>query len=216
MIRFTRLFGESHLGEPHLLLDPYSDKSGTGSKQEFPLVAGFVCPSCTNVLWALFLTDRQVDVRPYEEVRTQLKDNNGCYRYIQTGLLKSRNSLYEQSVLSDRETVSAQMIWLREHFERMTGEEKSTICKYRARHSMRPDIPLKEALLWSRPHSTFTFKAEEMGNIKNKVSAYTAASERFKHVSDFAGKLPDLWLLGRESDTWYLENCLSKWVTRNK
>ena len=63
-------------GAPVIMLTPRQGFKRTHQALEFPMVYGHRCPTCSNVIQAVFLTDQKVDLFPYEQtsILTQSKD----------------------------------------------------------------------------------------------------------------------------------------------
>lgn len=61
---------------PKIVLTPRPGFKRTHKEQEFELIYGHKCPTCSNVIQAVFLTDKKIDLFAYEQtsIMSQSKD----------------------------------------------------------------------------------------------------------------------------------------------
>lgn len=224
MISITKLEGE----DTKVLFQPWSNVSikeidhelvQVYNKIQVPqienkLLFGHVCPICNNVLQAAFLTCKEVDTRPYEEVRTTFKDEKGSYRTLRTGTNSRFKSKYDSIIVNRGNKVSAQLIKLTEHFERSV-EDTTPICNFRAFFSFRPDMAVQYMILNSSLNpSKYDLNEKNIQEIRDIIASQQYMKDDYRDISDEAGGDSKIWLVRTGAYNWTLDHVLKEYMRK--
>ena len=202
---------------------PWGKDDKGQKKPELPtitrtLLYGHYCPECKNVIQAAFLTDSALDIKGYEELNTTILDGNNNRRVIRTSTNPKFKSKYDSTIARRGDKVSAQLIKLKEHFDKHPNEEVwNSFCHFVAYFSFRPDIVLQEMMLESGVDPSYY----NIGGISNKdVVDYMKTRGYMKDsyivVPDFAGKVPDIVLVRRNTYSWALSSFMGTHYKKDK
>ena len=147
-----------------------------------------ICPSCNNVIQALFHTDSEVDLWPYEETRKMSIDKNGKKPIELVGVIPSKDDIIGKThynVYYDAKTKS-QKIVLKNHVlrfetidlkntaENVDWEPGGKVCELAGLFSLREDLLIRDYVLFSRINES------KVWNYPAKSVSDMRFTERFK------------------------------------
>lgn len=177
------------------------------------LIMAHYCPICKNLIQAAFLTDKEVDPRPYEELNTVFKDSNGKLKVIRTGANSRFKSKYETTLVKRGDAISAQLIRLKEHFEVPDGEGAS-ICNYRAFFSFRPDVAFQYVLLNASNHnldpSHYNITPKVLDYVEKECDEDNYTRGDYRRIYDIVDGKSTIWLVRHGAYDWVLGRALAK------
>src|SRR5208282_4715534 len=105
-------------------------EKSTEQELEFDLVYAHTCPKCNNLVQALFMTDKRIEPKPWEEIMTKQLDAQGHFKRIIPGRHDRFRSRYDVQVIGRGSHVSAELIRFTEHFERKEDPNNTPICNF--------------------------------------------------------------------------------------
>jgi hypothetical protein len=114
---------------------------------EFPLVYAHTCPKCNNLVQALFMTNKRIEPKPWEEIFTKILDSNGKYKRIIPGRHERHRSRYTVTPIGRGSSISAELIRFTEHFERKEDVNNQPVCNFVAISSVIPEYRVYDMLL---------------------------------------------------------------------
>ena len=185
------------------------DKSNE-QELEFPLVYAHVCPKCNNLVQAVFLTDRKISPRPWEEIFTKILDADGHYKRIIPGRHERHRSRYSVTTIGRGSTVSAELIRFTEHFERKEDPVNSPVCNFVAVSSVIPEYRVYDMLLaqFSDP-SQYSIKDSDYPGIKHQLSTKYGGGDQYA-FQEAVGDGPECVFVSRTAYQWFLQEVISK------
>lgn len=122
-------------------------EKSTEQELEFDLVYGHRCPKCNNLVQALFMTDKKIDPKPWEEIMTRQLDKDGYFKRIIPGRHERFRSHYNIQTIGRGNAVSAELIRLTEHFERKEDVVNGNVCEFTVLSSVIPEYRVHDMLL---------------------------------------------------------------------
>lgn len=126
------------------------EKSGE-QELEFDNIYSHICPKCNNLVSALFVTDKVVDPRPWEEILTHTLNKDGKYNRIIPGRNARYKSRYKVIPIGRKPSISAQMIQFSEHLTASSDPDSPEICEYLTILSEIPEFRVNDILLSLNP-----------------------------------------------------------------
>jgi len=183
----------------------------------FKLIFGHICPKCGNVLQAAFFTDRAVDTRGYEEIKTTIRDEKTKeLRVFRTGANNRFKSKYDSTLIQRGGVVSAQFIRLTEHFER-TQDDGTTICHFQAYFSFRPDMAIQYVILNNQLNpAIYDLSAKNLEKLAKHASSQPYMKDDYMQLHDEAGGASTIWLVKRGAYNWVLSTALQNYIKKEK
>lgn len=187
------------------------EKSGE-QELEFDLVYAHVCPKCNNLVQALFLTDKFVDPKPWEEIMTKILDKSGHYKRIIPGRSDRFNSRYRSTPIGRGTAVSAQLIQFTEHFNPKVDLDNQPICEYVAISSGIPEFRIHDILLALAPPlnpANYIVKDKDYESIRHTLSTGQLTQDWYI-FTPAKGNGPEIIFALRKAHQWGLNNALGK------
>jgi|SRR5665213_942652 len=187
------------------------DKSHEEEK-EFDLVYAHTCPKCNNLVQAVFITDKRIDPKPWEELFTKILDGNGSYKRIIPGRSSRGRSRYSITTLGRGATISAQMIRYTEHFDRKEDVLNAPVCNFVAISSVIPEYRVYDMLLCAyMDPSKFNVKDKDWPAIKDQmINKYTGYDQYA--FADAVGNSPECVFVSRTAYQWFLQEVVMKYM----
>jgi hypothetical protein len=186
-----------------------SEKS-TEQEMEFDLVYAHVCPKCNNLIQALFMTDKRIDPKPWEEIFTRSLDEKGQYKRIIPGRQDRFRSRYSVTTLGRGATVSAELIRFTEHFDRGASPNDLPICNYAAISTTIPEYRVYDMLLAAlMDPASYTLKDGDYEHVKYKIQHGYAGSDQYVFVPA-VGKGHEVVLVSRTPYRWFIQDAVAK------
>jgi hypothetical protein len=163
------------------------------------LIYGHFCTECQNLIQAAFLTDTAIDPKDYEELNTTIMDTHGQRKVIRTGVNSRFKSKYDINTIQRGSLISAELIRLKEHFDRHPYEPTwCSFCHYTAYFSFRYDIALQQILIDSGTNPNwFDLSQKNIPEILAALKDKGHSRESYVKLKDFAGRVPDVILVER-------------------
>lgn len=185
-----------------------------GSKEqelEFPLIYSHTCPKCGNLVQALFMTDKRIEPRPWEEIITKVLDAGNKYKRIIPGRHKNFRSRYSVTTLGRGSSISAELIRFAEHFERRDNVVDSPICDYVAISSTIPEYKIYDMLLacFINP-LRYKVVDKDYPDIKAKLSNKYGGYNQYA-FQDAVGNGPECIFISRTAYVWFLQDVMAKY-----
>ena len=180
-------------------------------EMEFPLVYAHVCPKCNNLVQALFMTDRRIDPKPWEEIFTKVLDKDGHYKRIIPGRQDRFRSRYEVHTIGRGNLVSAELIRFAEHFERREDPNNQPVCGFLAVSSTIPEYRINDMLLAQNMNpSNYILKDEYWPAIKDKLLKSYSGDQQYAFVPA-VGKGPEVVIMSRNCYNWYMNEAIGSY-----
>jgi hypothetical protein len=179
---------------------------------EFDLVYTHTCPKCLNLVQALFMTDKKIDPKPWEEIMTKQLDAQGHFKRIIPGRQDRFRSRYNVHVIGRGSSVSAELIRFTEHFDRKEPADGTAICNFMAVSSVIPEYRVYDMLL-AQGLNPAQYKIEDKywEDIKEKLLHSYAGTDQYAFV-DAVGKGPECVLMSRTAYNWYMNEAVGKYA----
>lgn len=177
---------------------------------EFDLVFATTCPKCNNLVQAVFLTNKRIDPRPWEEIFTKVLDSTGKYKRIIPGRHERHKSRYSVETIGRGSTVSAQVIKFTEHFERREDVVNSPICNFVAISSVIPEFRVYDMLLAQLMNpAQYSVKDSDYPGIKTQLLNKYSGADQYAFV-DAIGAGPECVFVSRTAYQWFLQEVINK------
>lgn len=189
------------------LLPP--EKSGE-QELEFPLVYAHTCPKCNNLVQALFMTDKRLDPKPWEEIYTKQLDKDNKFKRIIPGRSDRFRSRYTVQTLGRGATVSAELIRFAEHFERKEDVINAPICNFVAISSVIPEYRVYDLLLalYMNP-SQYKVEDKDYEGIKERLLTKYSGPDQYCFVPA-VGNGPECAFISRTAYGWFMNEAVAK------
>ena len=181
------------------------------SEMEFHLVYAHVCPKCQNLVQALFLTDKRIDPKPWEEILTHQLDKDGKYKRIIPGRNDRWKSRYIIQTIGRGSSVNAELIRFNEHFDRREDVINGNICNFMAISSTIPEYRVYDMLLaLGKNPIQYAIKDEHYEGIKHSLLNKYAGKDQYSFVPA-VGNGPELVLISRTAYGWFMDEACIKY-----
>lgn len=184
-------------------------------EREFDLVYATTCPKCQNLVQALFITDKKIDPKPWEEIFTKILDSEGHYKRIIPGRHERHKSRYSVSLIGRGAKISAQLIRFTEHFERKEDVVNAPVCNFVAISSAIPEYRIYDLLLaqYINP-SNYKIEDKDYAGIKaNIMNKYTGDQQyAFTEAVGPGGAEsgPECVFISRTAYNWFINDIICK------
>lgn len=187
------------------------DKSNV-PEAEFPLVYAHTCPKCNNLVQAVFMTDKRINPKPWEEIFTRVLDTNGKFKRIIPGRSERSRSRYSVTTLGRGSLTSAQLIRYTEHFDRREDVVNTPVCNFVAVSSVIPEYRVYDMMLtlFMDP-SKFSIKDSDYPSIKEELLSKYSGAEQYAFV-DAIGKGPECVFISRTAYQWFMQEVTNKFA----
>jgi hypothetical protein len=187
-------------------------EGSTIGEAEYPLVYANTCPKCNNLIQAVFMTNKKVDPKPWEEIFTQVLDANGKYKRIIPGRSKRSRSRYSVTTLGRGSIISAQLIRYTDHFDRKEDVNNTPICKFVALSSVIPEYRIYDMLLTHfLDPSKYDIKDSDYDSIKDRLLTNYSGTDQYAFV-EAIGKGPECVLVSRTAYQWFMQEVTNKYA----
>jgi hypothetical protein len=186
-------------------------------EMEFPLVYATTCPKCNNLVQAVFLTNKKIDPRPWEEIFTKVLDGDGKYKRIIPGRHAKHRSRYSVTTLGRGSTISAQMIRYTEHFEKRDDPINTPVCNFVAISSMIPEYRVYDMLLAAFMNPlNYVVKDKDWPEIKERMEKKYSSYDQhaFADAVGPAGAQsgPECIFVSRTAYQWFFQEVTMKYM----
>lgn len=179
---------------------------------EFPLVYAHTCPKCNNLVQAVFMTDKRINPKPWEEIFTKVLDTNGKFKRIIPGRYERARSRYSITTLGRGSLVSAQLIKYTEHFDRKEDVVNTPVCNFVAISSMIPEYRVYDMILAQfMDPSKYSIKDSDYTEIRDKLLSGYSGVDQYSIVNA-VGTGPECIFISRTSYQWYLQEVINKFA----
>lgn len=179
---------------------------------EYELVYAHVCPKCNNLVQALFMTDKRVDPKPWEEIYTKILDGQGHYKRIIPGRNERSRSRYAITTIGRGAAISAQLIRYTEHFDRKEDVVNTPVCNYVAISSTIPEYRAYDILLALLINpSQYSIKDMDWPTIKDQLEKKYSGPDQYV-FSPAVGNGPECVYASRTAYQWFLQQAVSKYA----
>lgn len=177
---------------------------------EFPLVYAHTCPKCMNMIQAVFMTDKRIDPKPWEEIMTKVLDKDGKYKRIIPGRSDRFRSRYIVETIGRAGHVSAELIRFAEHFDRKEDPNATPICNYTAISSSIPEYRVYDILLAQLLNpAQYSLKDSDYDGIKEKLLKNYSGPDQYAFVPS-VGLGPEVVLVSRSVYQWFTTEAVGK------
>lgn len=174
----------------------------------FPLVYGHYCPKCNNLVQALFMTDKRIDPKPWEEIMTKQLDKDGHFKRIIPGRHERFRSRYSITTIGRGNVISAELIRLADHFEMKEDVSMTPVCNFLAINSAIPEYRLNDLILAHGLNpSQWLVQDKDYEEIKYKLVSGYPGSDIYAFVPA-TGTGPELAIVSRSNQQWVLNMAL--------
>lgn len=179
---------------------------------EFDLIYAHTCPRCNNLVQALFMTDKRIDPKPWEEIMTKQLDAQGHYKRIIPGRHDRFRSRYSIQTIGRSGTVSAELIRFSEHFERKEDPNAVPICGFVAISSVIPEYRVDDMLLaLGMDPSRYKIEDKYWEGIKEKLLKAYAGGNQYEFVPA-VGNGPECVFMTRLAYNWFMTDAVGKYA----
>jgi hypothetical protein len=179
---------------------------------EFDLVYAHICPKCNNLVQALFMTNKRIDPKPWEEIFTKQLDSEGKYKRIIPGRHERFRSRYSIATLGRGSSVSAELIRFTEHFDRKEDVINTPICNFVAISSVIPEYRVYDILVNAMMDPLkFSVKDSDYEGIKHALLTQYTGPDQYA-FEDAIGKGPECVFMSRTAYQWYLQQAMGKFM----
>src|SRR5208282_623921 len=186
------------------------DKSAE-HEMEFDLIYAHQCPKCNNLIQALFMTNKRIEPKPWEEIYTRMLDDKGHFKRIIPGRQDRFKSRYEVTTLGRGATVSAELIRFAEHFDRRYNPMDQPICNYTAVSTTIPEYRIYDILLLAMlDPASYNIKDTDYEAIKYKMEHGYAGHDQCIFVPA-VGKGHEVVLVSKTPYRWFFQEPVSKY-----
>lgn len=180
-------------------------------EQEFPLVYAHVCPKCNNLVQALFMTDKRIEPKPWEEIYTKILDADSKFKIIRPGKHDRHRSRYTVTPIGRGTSVSAQLIRFTEHFERKEDVNNQPVCNFVAISSVIPEYRIYDMLLAQNMNpANYVIKDEYWPAVKDKLIHAYSGVDQYCFVPAI-GTGPECVIMSRTAYNWYMNEAVGKY-----
>lgn len=181
-------------------------------EMEFPLVYAHTCPKCNNLVQAVFMTDKKIDPKPWEEIFTKTLDSLGKFKRIIPGRNDRFRSRYEVTTLGRGNHVSAELIRFTEHFDNKEDVNTQSICNFIAVSSVIPEYRVYDMLLAQfMDPAQYVVKDQDYEAVKTYLrDKYHSGPDQYAFVPA-AGKGPECVYVSRTAYQWFLAEAVGKY-----
>jgi hypothetical protein len=178
---------------------------------EFPLVYAHVCPKCNNLVQALFMTDKKIDPKPWEEIFTKILDAQGHFKRIIPGRHDRFRSRYTVHTIGRGSSVSAELIRFTEHFDRREDPNNQPVCGFVTISSVIPEYRVYDILLvQNMDPARYNIKDEHWEAIKEKLLHSYSGVDQYSFVPAI-GNGPECVMMSRTAYNWYMNEAVGKY-----
>lgn len=188
-------------------------EKSTEQEMEFPLVYAQTCPKCNNLVQAVFMTDKKIDPKPWEEIYTKMLDANGKFKRIIPGRQERFRSRYEVKTMGRGTSVSAQLVRFTEHFdlkEDPTGV--APICGYVAISTSIPEYRVYDMLLAClMDPSQYSLKDSDYPEVKHRIQHGYTGPDHYA-FADAVGNGPEAVFVSRQAYKWFIMEVVAKYI----
>ena len=178
----------------------------------FPLVYGYNCPKCNNLIEALFITDKKINPKPWEEILTKIQDKDGKFKRIIPGRNDRWHSRYEVKTIGRGSTISAELIRFTEHFEIKEDPQRTPLCGHVVVSSVIPEFRLHDLMIaHGISPAQYKVKDSDYDTIKSKMSIGYPQENLYTFLPA-VGKGPEIILADRSMQQWILNMALQPYA----
>lgn len=184
---------------------------------EAELVYAHICPKCNNLVQAVFMTDKRIDPKPWEEIFTKVLDGEGKYKRIIPGRQERFRSRYSVVPIGRGSSVSAELIRFTEHFDRKEDVINTPICNFVAISSEIPEYRVYDMLLAAyMDPSRYNLKDENYETVKEQLLNKYQGSDQYSFADAIGPKGsasgPECVFMSRTSYQWFLQEVCGKYM----
>lgn len=189
------------------------EKSKGIEELDVDLVYSHTCPKCNNLVQAVFLTNKKISPKPWEEILTNQLDTDGHFKRIIPGRSERGRSRYSITALGRRGTISAELIRFTEHFDIKEDVANMPVCNYVAISSAIPEYLISDLVLacYMNPLQ-YKLEDKDWPAIKDQlINKYTGSNQyafapAVGPKGDNSG--PECVFISRTAYQWFLQECL--------
>jgi len=177
---------------------------------EFDLVYAHTCPKCNNLVQALFMTDKKINIKPWEEIFTKVLDSDGKYKRIIPGRSDKFRSRYTTQVIGRNGLISAQLIRFAEHFERREDVVNGNVCSFMSISTTIPEYRVYDMLLAHGMNpSQYKLKDTDYPDVKESLMKSYSGQDQYAFV-DAVGDGPEMVCIHRNAYMWFMNEAAGR------
>lgn len=173
--------GKTVLSTAEIVFTPRVGFSKVHKQKTYKLEYAHVCPGCGNVIQALFHTDQEVDLNPYEETRIMTIDTDGKKPMELKGFSpdekdpnKTHYNVYydaktkSQKIVLKNHILRFESIDLKNADEKADWEPGGKVCELSGLFSLREDLVMRDYVLFSRINESkvWDFPVKSISDVK--------------------------------------------------